>query len=670
MAAPRPCRTAPGPRRSPSELVVAGARRPSASCRGRRRRRLVVRGPPRGGRPHRRRPPRRRRRASPRSLPDGRWNARTRVHEYGGGAWWVRDGVAVVRRLGRPAPLPGRRRAASRCAAHARARACRAACATPTATSAPTARRSLCVRERAPRRRHARRSTTIVRLPAAGEPSEPDGASSPGPTSCPTPAGGPTAPASAGSSGTTRTCRGTRTAPRSSTRSAARDALVAGGARGSRSCQPDWAPDGSLLVHRPTAPAGGTSTAGRPSRRASSRMVDLERRDRRARSGCSASPATPSSTTAASPSRYGDDGLDRLAVRRARRLGRVDARRRRTRVIDGLPADGDHGASSSPPAADRRRPHVVAVDLGAGGAASSVVRAAARDLGLDPAWFSRARADRRSRPPAAPTAHALYYPPTNPDVAGPAGERPPLLVLIHGGPTSAARPMLEPRHASSGRAAGFAVVDVNYRGSHRLRPRRTATCSTGSGASSTSRTASPRADHLVERGRRRPRPAVPSAAAAAGGFTTLAALTFHDAFAAGASHYGVADLEALARDTHKFESRYLDGLVGPYPRRRAVYVARSPIHHTDELRPPAHRVPGPRGRGRAAEPGRDDRRRARGPRACPSPTCPSRASSTGSARPQNICAALEAELWFYGQVFGFDPADADRAGRTAPSVST
>ena len=143
----------------------------------------------------------------------------------------------------------------------------------------------------------------------------------------------------------------------------------------------------------------------------------------------------------------------------------------------------------------------------------------------------------------------------------------------------------------------------------------------------------------------------------AGGYTTLCALTFHDTFAAGASHYGVADLEALARDTHKFESRYLDGLVGPYPAEVDLYRERSPIHHTDRLLLPADRVPGPGGRGRAADPGRDDGRRPAGARALPVAYVPFEGEQHGFRQAANIIRALEAELWFYGQVFGFDPAD-------------
>ena len=143
----------------------------------------------------------------------------------------------------------------------------------------------------------------------------------------------------------------------------------------------------------------------------------------------------------------------------------------------------------------------------------------------------------------------------------------------------------------------------------------------------------------------------------AGGFTTLAALAFHDVFAAGASHYGIADLGVLAEETHKFESRYLDGLVGPWPEARATYEARSPIFHTDRHRPAAGRVPGPRRPDRAAQPGRDDRRRAarqgragrlRGLRGRAARLPPGAEHPGGPRRRAS----------FYAQVLGFDlPAD-------------
>ena len=181
------------------------------------------------------------------------------------------------------------------------------------------------------------------------------------------------------------------------------------------------------------------------------------------------------------------------------------------------------------------------------------------------------------------TAFGLFYPPHNPDYAGPAGERPPLLVKCHGGPTSAASSTLN-MGIQFWTSRGIAVLDVNYRGS------------TGFGRAYRDRLrlAWGLADvddcvhgarFLAERGRVDGKRCVISGGSA-GGYTTLAALTFRDVFQGGASYYGVSDATALARDTHKFESRYLDWLIGPYPQEEARYRERSPLYHADRLSKP------------------------------------------------------------------------------------
>jgi dipeptidyl aminopeptidase/acylaminoacyl peptidase len=178
------------------------------------------------------------------------------------------------------------------------------------------------------------------------------------------------------------------------------------------------------------------------------------------------------------------------------------------------------------------------------------------------------------------TAHALLYPPRNLEFQGPADERPPLLVLSHGGPTAATRPNLRLR-IQYYTSRGWAVVDVNYRGSTGY-GRRYRDALKGHWGVVDVQDCEDVVAFLAERGRIDP-DRVAISGGSAGGYTTLAALCFTDRFRAGASHYGVADLEALARDTHKFESRYLDSLIGPYPEQRDVYRARSPIHHVDRL---------------------------------------------------------------------------------------
>ncbi len=181
------------------------------------------------------------------------------------------------------------------------------------------------------------------------------------------------------------------------------------------------------------------------------------------------------------------------------------------------------------------------------------------------------------------TAHAFFYPPTNPDFEAPADERPPLIVECHGGPTGSTSSTLDLR-TQYWTSRGFAVLDVNYGGS------------TGYGRAYRERLFGQwgvvdvddcvnGAQSLVRRGRVDGERLIIKGGSA-GGYTTLAALTFRDVFRAGASHYGVSDLEALALETHKFESRYLDSVVGPYPERKDIYLERSPIHHVDSLSAP------------------------------------------------------------------------------------
>ncbi|MDZ5699067.1 S9 family peptidase [Chelativorans sp. M5D2P16] len=181
------------------------------------------------------------------------------------------------------------------------------------------------------------------------------------------------------------------------------------------------------------------------------------------------------------------------------------------------------------------------------------------------------------------TAFGLYYRPHNPDFAGPADEKPPLLVKCHGGPTSAASSTLN-LGIQYWTSRGIAVLDVNYGGStgfgraYRERLHRSwgvvdvDDCVNG-------------ARFLIAQGLVDPKRIVISGGSA-GGYTTLAALTFRDFFAGGASHYGVSDAAALARDTHKFESRYLDWLIGPYPEEEALYRERSPLLHAERLTRP------------------------------------------------------------------------------------
>ena len=176
--------------------------------------------------------------------------------------------------------------------------------------------------------------------------------------------------------------------------------------------------------------------------------------------------------------------------------------------------------------------------------------------------------------------HAFYYPPANPDVTAPPGTQPPLIVVTHGGPTGATLDVLDPK-VQFWTSRGFAVLDVNYSGStgygrpyrDRLKGQWGIVDVEDAVGGAQAMVAAGRADanRLIIRG------------GSAGGYTTLAALTFHDTFKSGASYYGISDLEVLQQDTHKFEARYNDSLIGPYPEAKAIYRERSPIHFTDRL---------------------------------------------------------------------------------------
>jgi dipeptidyl aminopeptidase/acylaminoacyl peptidase len=181
------------------------------------------------------------------------------------------------------------------------------------------------------------------------------------------------------------------------------------------------------------------------------------------------------------------------------------------------------------------------------------------------------------------TAFAFYYPPTNPDFVPLPAEAPPIIVKCHGGPTGAASSSLS-LGIQYWTSRGFAVVDVNYGGStgYGREYRRRLNQNWGLVDVADCRSC---VQYLVGKTLADPR-RVAISGGSAGGYTVLCALTFTDVFTAGASHYGIGDLEALARDTHKFESRYTDNLVAPYPSGRELYLSRSPINHVEKLNCP------------------------------------------------------------------------------------
>ncbi|MDI3341244.1 MAG: S9 family peptidase [Sphaerobacter sp.] len=291
---------------------------------------------------------------------------------------------------------------------------------------------------------------------------------------------------------------------------------------------------------------------------------------------------------------------------------------------------------------------VAAIDLTTGHA---VVVRRSLTIDLDPAYLSV------PGPIAFPTdggatAYALFYPPRNRDCIGPPDERPPLLVFSHGGPTgqTSSRLNLGIQYWTS---RGFAVVDVNYGGS------------TGYGRAYRERLKGNwgivdvadcvnAARYLANQGR------VDGARLAirggsAGGYTTLCALAFTDAFAAGASYFGVADAAALARDTHKFESRYLDGLIGPYPAAEALYRERSALYHADRISCPVILLQGLEDK--VVPPSQAEAMvKALAANRVPHAYLTFEGEQHGFRKAESIRRSLDAEYYFYARVLGFPPS--------------
>ena len=277
----------------------------------------------------------------------------------------------------------------------------------------------------------------------------------------------------------------------------------------------------------------------------------------------------------------------------------------------------------------------------------------ASDLVIDPGYISPPQAIEFPTANAL-TANALFYPPRNRDFVAPEGERPPLLVMSHGGPTAATSPALS-LGIQYWTSRGIGILDVNYGGStgygRAYRERLNGQwgvvdvddCSNG--ALYLAKQGLIDGDRLAIRG------------GSAGGYTTLCALTFRNVFKAGASHFGVSDLEALSLDTHKFESRYSDRLVGPFPEARELYRERSPIHFTDRLSVPVIFFQGLEDR--IVPPNQAEMMvaalRAKG---LPVAYLAFEGEQHGFRQAANIKRALDGEFYFYSRVFGFEPADA------------
>ncbi len=276
----------------------------------------------------------------------------------------------------------------------------------------------------------------------------------------------------------------------------------------------------------------------------------------------------------------------------------------------------------------------------------------ATDLEIDPGYMSEPRVIEFPTENGL-TAYGLYYAPNNKDFQAPENERPPLLVKSHGGPTASASSdfNLKIQYWTS---RGFAFLDVDYGGStgygRAYRQRLNGNwgivdvqdCVNG-------------AQYLVQQdlvdGDR-----LVIAGGSAGGYTTLCALTFYDVFKAGASYYGVSDLEVLATDTHKFESRYMDSMIGPYPEQKQVYYDRSPINFVDQLSCPAIFFQGDEDK--VVPPNQAemmvDMLQKKG---LPVAYVLYKGEQHGFRKAENIKRTLDGEFYFYAQVFGFKPAD-------------
>jgi dipeptidyl aminopeptidase/acylaminoacyl peptidase len=271
------------------------------------------------------------------------------------------------------------------------------------------------------------------------------------------------------------------------------------------------------------------------------------------------------------------------------------------------------------------------------------------NLDLEPSYFSVPRAIEFPTEGGL-TAHAFFYPPKNPDYQAPANELPPLIVKSHGGPTAAVT-TAQSLTIQYWTSRGFAVLDVNYGGSsgygreyrERLKDEwgivDVDDCVNG-------------ARYLVQRGEVDGARLVITGGSA-GGYTTLCALTFRDAFKAGASHFGVSDAEALARDTHKYESRYLDGLLGPYPERKDIYYERSPINFSEQLSCPVIFFQGLEDK--VVPPDQAEKMveaiRVKG---IPVAYVAFPGEQHGFRQAKNIKRALDGELYFYSRIFGFE----------------
>jgi len=251
-------------------------------------------------------------------------------------------------------------------------------------------------------------------------------------------------------------------------------------------------------------------------------------------------------------------------------------------------------------------------------------------------------------------AYANYYPPTNPDFIGLENEKPPLLVLSHGGPTSSCTTALNLKQVQYFTSRGFAVVDVNYRGSTGFGKVYRDSLKGNWGVYDMDDCIS--AAHfladkgLVDRAR------LIIKGGSAGGYTTINSLTFRDDFAVGATYYGIADLSVFIGDTHKFESKYLESLIGPYSENKNLYYERSAINYTDQLSCPMIIFQG--SEDKIVPPSQAEMiSNALKKKFIPYSYILFEGEQHGFRKSDNIIKSQEAELYFYGKILGFTPSD-------------
>lgn len=298
-------------------------------------------------------------------------------------------------------------------------------------------------------------------------------------------------------------------------------------------------------------------------------------------------------------------------------------------------------------ASPTQQPEIVRLDLASG--KTEVIKKSS-SVEVDPAYISV------PEPITFPTtegavAHAYHYSPKNADFSGEPGELPPLMVICHGGPTGATSPSLS-LMTQYWTSRGIAVVDVNYRGSTGYgRVYRNALREKWGLYDSQDCIAA--ADYLASRNfADRKRTVIRGGSA--GGYTTINALTFHKVFAAGAAYYGIADLSVFLGDTHKFESRYLDSLIGPYPQENQRYHDRSAINFTDQLSAPMIIFQGLEDK--IVPPSQAEIMvKALEQKGIMHAYVPFEGEQHGFRKSENIERALEAELYFYGKSLGFTP---------------